>query len=258
VLLRRLKAGGHKALIFTQMTRMLDVLEAFLNLHGHTYLRLDGSTKPEMRQARPRPLAAAAAGAPAGGRAGSCATPCSLLHAAARLRRSPRPHAAACPSSADGWTPLYALLQRCTRHSAQHDGRMRVLSKGGMMGVCGSQARPARCARAGPRQVLMQRFNSNPRIFIFILSTRSGGVGMNLTGADTVIFYDSDWNPAMDAQVRRRPLRRAIPRRAPRRPCAPTRAGCRRRRGRKLAGAVAVHCKEYLRLHYNPKIRAAP
>ncbi|KAK9839615.1 hypothetical protein WJX81_001019 [Elliptochloris bilobata] len=102
VLLRRLRAGGHKALIFTQMTRMLDVLEAFLNLHGHTYLRLDGSTKPEMRQ------------------------------------------------------------------------------------------------------VLMQRFNSNPKIFIFILSTRSGGVGMNLTGADTVIFYDSDWNPAMDAQAQDR------------------------------------------------------
>ena len=35
----------------------------------------------------------------------------------------------------------------------------------------------------------------------FILSTRSGGFGINLTGADTVIFYDSDWNPAMDAQV---------------------------------------------------------
>ncbi len=50
-------------------------------------------------------------------------------------------------------------------------------------------------------QILMQRFNSNPKIFVFILSTRSGGVGMNLTGADTVIFYDSDWNPAMDAQV---------------------------------------------------------
>ena len=47
----------------------------------------------------------------------------------------------------------------------------------------------------------MQRFNTNPKIFVFILSTRSGGVGMNLTGADTVIFYDSDWNPAMDAQV---------------------------------------------------------
>ena len=36
---------------------------------------------------------------------------------------------------------------------------------------------------------------------MFILSTRSGGVGINLTGADTVIFYDSDWNPTMDAQA---------------------------------------------------------
>lgn len=99
-MLHTLKTGGHKALIFTQMTKMLDILEVFLNLNGHTYLRLDGSTKPEQRQ------------------------------------------------------------------------------------------------------ILMQRFNTNPKLFVFILSTRSGGVGMNLTGADTVIFYDSDWNPAMDAQVR--------------------------------------------------------
>lgn len=89
VLLRRLKSGGHRALIFTQMSKMLDVLEAFLTLNGHTYVRLDGATKPEMRQ------------------------------------------------------------------------------------------------------ILMQRFNTDERIFCFILSTRSGGVGMNLTGADTVIFYDS-------------------------------------------------------------------
>jgi hypothetical protein len=32
----------------------------------------------------------------------------------------------------------------------------------------------------------------------------SGGLGINLTGADTVIFYDSDWNPAMDAQAQDR------------------------------------------------------
>ncbi|KAK9867647.1 hypothetical protein WJX84_005155 [Apatococcus fuscideae] len=101
-LLYRLKTGGHKALIFTQMSRMLDILEAFLNLHSYSYLRLDGSTKPEQRQ------------------------------------------------------------------------------------------------------ILMQRFNTNSKIFVFILSTRSGGVGMNLTGADTVIFYDSDWNPAMDAQAQDR------------------------------------------------------
>ena len=101
-LLARLKPGGHRALIFTQMSKMLDILESFLNIHGHTYVRLDGATKPEMRQ------------------------------------------------------------------------------------------------------TLMQRFNTNPKIFCFILSTRSGGVGMNLTGADTVIFYDSDWNPAMDAQAQDR------------------------------------------------------
>lgn len=48
------------------------------------------------------------------------------------------------------------------------------------------------------RQHLMDKFNNDKRIFIFILSTRSGGVGMNLTGADAVIFYDSDWNPQID------------------------------------------------------------
>ncbi|KAK2812848.1 hypothetical protein FQN49_008345, partial [Arthroderma sp. PD_2] len=40
-LLRTLQAGGHRALIFTQMTKMLDILEQFLNIHGHRYLRLD-------------------------------------------------------------------------------------------------------------------------------------------------------------------------------------------------------------------------
>uniref|UniRef100_A0A2M4CNK1 Putative chromatin remodeling complex wstf-iswi small subunit n=1 Tax=Anopheles darlingi TaxID=43151 RepID=A0A2M4CNK1_ANODA len=101
-LLKKLKSGGHRVLIFTQMTRMLDVLEAFLNFHGHIYLRLDGTTKVEQRQ------------------------------------------------------------------------------------------------------VLMERFNNDRRMFVFILSTRSGGVGINLTGADTVIFYDSDWNPTMDAQAQDR------------------------------------------------------
>lgn len=50
----------------------------------------------------------------------------------------------------------------------------------------------------------MERFNADPKIFCFILSTRSGGIGVNLTGADTVIFYDSDWNPTMDAQAQDR------------------------------------------------------
>ena len=49
-LLREKKAGGHRVLIFTQMTRILDILETFLNFHGYLYLRLDGATKIEDRQ----------------------------------------------------------------------------------------------------------------------------------------------------------------------------------------------------------------
>ena len=49
-LLRERKAGGHRVLIFTQMTRVLDILELFLNYHGYLYLRLDGATKIEDRQ----------------------------------------------------------------------------------------------------------------------------------------------------------------------------------------------------------------
>ncbi|CAF0868254.1 unnamed protein product [Adineta ricciae] len=102
ILLSRLKREKHRCLIFTQMTKMLDILELFLNYHGYTYVRLDGTTQ---------------------------------------------------------------IVQR---------------------------------------QMLMERFNSDEKIFVFILSTRAGGIGVNLTGADTVIFYDSDWNPTMDAQAQDR------------------------------------------------------
>jgi SNF2 family DNA or RNA helicase len=44
VLLARLKREGHKCLIFTQMSKMLDILEVFLNIHSHSFVRLDGST----------------------------------------------------------------------------------------------------------------------------------------------------------------------------------------------------------------------
>ncbi|OAD78628.1 hypothetical protein PHYBLDRAFT_107969 [Phycomyces blakesleeanus NRRL 1555(-)] len=54
------------------------------------------------------------------------------------------------------------------------------------------------------RQGLTEQFNNDKRILCFILSTRSGGLGINLTGADTVIFYDSDWNPSMDKQCQDR------------------------------------------------------
>lgn len=47
----------------------------------------------------------------------------------------------------------------------------------------------------------MDEYNNNPEIFVFLLSTRAGGQGLNLTGADTVIIHDVDFNPQMDRQA---------------------------------------------------------
>ncbi|KAL6450603.1 IRC5 Uncharacterized ATP-dependent helicase IRC5 [Candida maltosa Xu316] len=47
----------------------------------------------------------------------------------------------------------------------------------------------------------IERFNNDPEVQVFLLSTRAGGLGINLTAADTVILMDSDWNPQMDLQA---------------------------------------------------------
>lgn len=54
------------------------------------------------------------------------------------------------------------------------------------------------------RQEQMDRFNTNPDYQVFLLSTRAGGLGINLVSADTVIIYDSDWNPQADLQAQDR------------------------------------------------------
>merc|ERR1712223_1000848 len=52
------------------------------------------------------------------------------------------------------------------------------------------------------RQEAIDRFNkTNAEQFVFLLSTRAGGLGINLANADTVIIYDSDWNPHNDIQA---------------------------------------------------------
>ncbi|WVO17696.1 hypothetical protein L204_105394 [Cryptococcus depauperatus] len=51
------------------------------------------------------------------------------------------------------------------------------------------------------RHAIVQTFNADPRIDVLLLTTSVGGLGLNLTGADTVIFVDHDWNPMKDLQA---------------------------------------------------------
>ena len=51
------------------------------------------------------------------------------------------------------------------------------------------------------RLQLIDKFNTNPDIFVFLLSTRAGGLGINLTAANTIILHDIDFNPYNDKQA---------------------------------------------------------
>ncbi|PIC34235.1 hypothetical protein B9Z55_013951 [Caenorhabditis nigoni] len=102
-ILPKLKATGHRVLMFFQMTTMMTIFEDYLNFRQYTYLRLDGSTKPD------------------------------------------------------------------------------------------------------ERGELLKMFNApDSKYFLFMLSTRAGGLGLNLQTADTVIIFDSDWNPHQDMQAQDR------------------------------------------------------
>lgn len=102
-LLPKLKAGGHKVLIFSQMVRVLDILEDYLVWKGYTHERLDGRIRGNDRQ---------------------------------------------------------AAIDRFSKPDSDR--------------------------------------------FVFLLCTRAGGLGINLTAADTVIIFDSDWNPQNDVQAQAR------------------------------------------------------
>uniref|UniRef100_A0A8C2W9L5 Chromodomain helicase DNA binding protein 1-like n=1 Tax=Cyclopterus lumpus TaxID=8103 RepID=A0A8C2W9L5_CYCLU len=97
-MLAYLHKGGHRILLFSQMTRMLDILQDYMEFRGYSYERLDGSVRGE------------------------------------------------------------------------------------------------------ERNLAVKNFSSKD-IFVFLLSTKAGGVGLNLTAADTVIFMDSDFNPQNDLQA---------------------------------------------------------
>ncbi|KAF2191423.1 DNA repair and recombination protein RAD26 [Zopfia rhizophila CBS 207.26] len=57
------------------------------------------------------------------------------------------------------------------------------------------------------RQDMVDEFNNGPELHVFLLTTKVGGLGVNLTGANRVIIYDPDWNPSTDIQARERSWR---------------------------------------------------
>ncbi|XP_078427842.1 chromatin remodeling 8 isoform X2 [Wolffia australiana] len=57
------------------------------------------------------------------------------------------------------------------------------------------------------RMALIDEFNLSTEVFVFLLTTKVGGLGTNLTGADRVLIYDPDWNPSTDMQARERAWR---------------------------------------------------
>ncbi|OXB75456.1 UNVERIFIED_CONTAM: hypothetical protein H355_016517 [Colinus virginianus] len=54
---------------------------------------------------------------------------------------------------------------------------------------------------AGQRHSIVSQFNNDPSIDVLLLTTHVGGLGLNLTGADTVVFVEHDWNPMRDLQA---------------------------------------------------------
>ncbi|TWU74949.1 hypothetical protein ED733_005292 [Metarhizium rileyi] len=57
------------------------------------------------------------------------------------------------------------------------------------------------------RQPMIDKFNTDSSIHVFLMTTRTGGLGTNLTGADRIIIFDPDWNPSTDLQARERAWR---------------------------------------------------
>lgn len=57
------------------------------------------------------------------------------------------------------------------------------------------------------RQPMIDKFNTDPSVHVFLITTRTGGLGTNLTGADRIIIFDPDWNPSTDLQARERAWR---------------------------------------------------
>ncbi|EQC29088.1 hypothetical protein SDRG_13248 [Saprolegnia diclina VS20] len=90
---------------------------------------------------------------------------------------------------------------------AQHRRTLDLLSK--LMATLGYKyCRLDGTTSVKERQTLIDAYNDpHSELFCFLLTTKAGGIGVNLTGADRVIIFDPDWNPSTDMQARERAWR---------------------------------------------------
>ncbi|KAK2087366.1 hypothetical protein P7K49_033273 [Saguinus oedipus] len=73
---------------------------------------------------------------------------------------------------------------------------VRPYSRSSLRGSVQARSTDTGTTKAEDRGMLLKTFNEpGSEYFIFLLSTRAGGLGLNLQSADTVIIFDSDWNP---------------------------------------------------------------
>ncbi|KAF9445975.1 hypothetical protein P691DRAFT_804938 [Macrolepiota fuliginosa MF-IS2] len=63
------------------------------------------------------------------------------------------------------------------------------------------------CTKQSERMPMVDKFHCDPKVFVFLISTLAGGTGLNLTGANKVVIFDPNWNPAHDLQAMDRAFR---------------------------------------------------
>lgn len=105
----------------------------------------------------------------------------------------------------------FQLLDRLLKHLRARNHKVLIFSQWtrvlDLLDYCLSESGHNMCRIDGTvklddRQRQIKDFNDpNSKLHVFLLSTRAGGLGINLTAADTCIIYDSDWNPQMDLQA---------------------------------------------------------
>ena len=248
-LLPRLQSRGSRVLIFSQMTRLLDVLEDYFLYRGYKYCRIDGMPFPSMHMAYASLLpkhysgcsifAAVAAAFCCVGQASTLQTLADLADLASLAGISLS--SAVCNDKACiSQMHMQLLMLHCTVSMAAtvciiccvsfsavcHLAAVYHLSAvchlsaicrlsvvRHVSAVCdvkcmiSRQGKRSCCWCAGntsgeDREAQIDTYNAEgSEKFVFLLSTRAGGLGINLYTADIVILYDSDWNPQMDLQV---------------------------------------------------------